>query len=149
MPAEQNNFYNKRLKSFAHENRYEMTKAEACLWKFVLSSKKLGYSFNRQRPILNYIADFMCKELKLIIEVDGYSHFLDEIKIKDDNKQKALEGLGYTVIRFQDDEILNQIDRARVAILNCIEQIETKNSPPPSPSRGGQLITINKFKSYI
>jgi very-short-patch-repair endonuclease len=58
MPTENNNFYNKRLQSFAHENRYEMTKAEACLWKFVLSGKKLGYTFNRQRPVLNFIADF-------------------------------------------------------------------------------------------
>lgn len=134
MPTEQNNFYNKRLQSFAHENRYEMTKAEACLWKFVLSSKKLGYTFNRQRPILNYIADFMCKELKLVIEVDGYSHFLDEIKIKDEKKQEELENSGYTVIRFQDSEILTQIDRVRLAILNCIEQIENKKNPPPTPS---------------
>lgn len=137
MPTEGNNFYNKRLQSFAHENRYEMTKAEACLWKFVLSSKKLGYTFNRQRPILNYIVDFMCKELKLVIEVDGYSHFLDEIKIKDEKKQKELENSGYTVIRFQDSEILTQIDRVRLAILNCIEQIENKKNPPPTPSRGG------------
>jgi len=136
MPTERNNFYNKKLQPFAHENRYEMTKAEACLWKFVLSGKKLGYTFNRQRPVSNYIADFMSKELKLIIEVDGYSHTLDEIKIKDEKKQKELENLGYTVIRFQDSEILNQIDRVRIVILNCIEQLENKN-PPPAPSRGG------------
>ena len=136
MSIEQNNFYNKRLQTFAHEKRYEMTKAEACLWKFVLSTKKTGYTFNRQRPVLNYIADFMCKELKLIIEVDGYSHFLDEIKMKDEKKQKALENLGYTVIRFQDSEILNQIDRVRIAILNCIEQIETKKTLPLPPPEG-------------
>ncbi len=136
MPTENNNFYNKRLQSFAHENRYEMTKAEACLWKFVLSSKKLGYTFNRQRPVLNYIADFMCKELKIIIEVDGYSHFLDEIIIKDEKKQKELENIGYTVIRFQDSEILNQIDRVSIAILNCIEQIESKKILPLPPPEG-------------
>ncbi len=126
MPAENNNFYNKRLQSFAHENRYEMTKAEACLWKFVLSGKRLGYTFNRQRPVLNFITDFMYKELKLIIEVNGYSHFIDDVIIKDEKKQNKLKNLGYTVIRFQDSEILNQIDRVRIAILNCIEQIESK-----------------------
>jgi very-short-patch-repair endonuclease len=136
MPTENNNFYNKRLQSFAHENRYEMTKAEACLWKFVLSGKKLGYTFNRQRPVLNFIADFMCKELKLIIEVDGYSHFIDDVIIKDEKKQNKLENLGYTVIRFQDSEILNQIDRVRIAILNCIEQIESKKILPLPPPEG-------------
>jgi very-short-patch-repair endonuclease len=136
MPTENNNFYNKRLQSFAHENRYEMTKAEACLWKFVLSGKKLGYTFNRQRPVLNFIADFMCKKLKLIIEVDGYSHFIDDVIIKDEKKQNKLENLGYTVIRFQDSEILNQIDRVRIAILNCIEQIESKKILPLPPPEG-------------
>lgn len=136
MPAENNNFYNKRLQSFAHENRYEMTNAEACLWKFVQLGKKLGYTFNRQRPVLNFIADFMCKKLKLIIEVDGYSHFIDDVIIKDEKKQNKLENLGYTVIRFQDSEILNQIDRVRIAILNCIEQIESKKILPLPPPEG-------------
>jgi len=116
MPTHQNNFYNKNLKSFAHKKRYEMTKAEACLWKYVLSSKKTGYTFNRQRPVLNFIVDFMCKELKLVIEVDGYSHFLDETIVKDEHKQKTLEDSDYNVIRFRDAEILEQIDRVRIAI---------------------------------
>ena len=136
MPTEKNNFYNKHLKSFAHENRYEMTKAEACLWKFVLSSKKTGYTFNRQRPILNFIADFMSKELKLIIEVDGYSHFLDEVIIKDEKKQKTLEEIGYTVIRFRDSEVLNQIDRVRLAVQNTIDQIENNKILPLPPPEG-------------
>jgi very-short-patch-repair endonuclease len=113
-----------------------LTKAEACLWKFVLSSKKTGYTFNRQRPVLNFIADFMCKELKLIIEIDGYSHFLDEVITKDNKKQKALEELGFAVIRFTDSEVLNQIERVRIAIMNCVEQIENKNILPLPPPEG-------------
>lgn len=136
MTSDQNNFYNKKLKSFAHEKRYEMTKAEACLWKYVLSSKKTGYTFNRQRPILNFIVDFMCKELKLIIEVDGISHFTEETILKDELKQKALEEKGYTLIRFRDPEILSQIDRVRLAILNCISQIEERNILPLPPPKG-------------
>ncbi|MBI3519289.1 MAG: endonuclease domain-containing protein [Bacteroidetes bacterium] len=136
MSTENNNFYNKSLKNFAHGKRYEMTKAEACLWKFVLSSKKLGYTFNRQRPILNFIVDFMCKDLKLIIEVDGYSHFIEEIISKDEIRQQTLENLGYTVIRFRDSEILNQIDRVRIAILNSIEQIENNKILPLPPPKG-------------
>lgn len=136
MTSGQNNFYNKKLKSLAHDKRYEMTKAEACLWKYILSSKKTGYTFNRQRPILNFIVDFMCKELKLIIEVDGVSHFYDETIIKDEFKQKTLEDAGYTVIRFRDPEILTQIDRVRFAIMNCILQIEDKAILPLPPPKG-------------
>jgi very-short-patch-repair endonuclease len=77
-------FYNKGLQRFARQNRTYGTKAEASLWKFILKGKKLGYQFNRQRPILNYIADFMCVRLKLIIEVDGITHN-SELAIKNDS----------------------------------------------------------------
>ena len=139
MSADQNNFYNKKLKSLAHDKRYEMTKAEACLWKYVLSSKKTGYTFNRQRPILNFIVDFMCKELKLIIEVDGISHFTEEVMSKDELKQKALEEKGYSVIRFSDLEVLSRIDGVRLAILNCISQIEKGNILPLPPLEGDKV----------
>lgn len=67
-----NHLYNKNLQPFANRQRNEMTKAEACLWKYVLRASKLkGYGFRRQRPVLHYIADFMCKPLMLIIEVDA------------------------------------------------------------------------------
>ncbi|SMO79124.1 endonuclease domain-containing protein [Gracilimonas mengyeensis] len=68
-------YYNKKLKPVAKSLRQRMTKAEACLWKYALKNRQhRGYTFNRQRPVLDYVADFMCKELKLIIEVDGSSH---------------------------------------------------------------------------
>jgi len=72
--ANKNNLwhYNHTLKHFANTNRKDMTKAEACIWKYLLSGKQMmDFSFRRQRPVLNFIADFMCKELMLIIEVDG------------------------------------------------------------------------------
>lgn len=76
-----------------------MTKAEACLWKFVLKSKQLKrYQFRRQRRVLNYIADFMCMELMLIIEVDGISHDWEETVLKDEKKQIDLEAAGFTII---------------------------------------------------
>ena len=77
--------YNRRLKNFAKANRHDMTKAEACLWKYALSGRKLlGYQFKRQRPILNYIADFVCLDLKLVIEVDGYTHQFVEFETATD-----------------------------------------------------------------
>ena len=57
-----------------------MTKAEACLWKYVLRAGKMkSFQFRRQRPVLNYIADFMCKELMLIIEVDGITDSWEDV----------------------------------------------------------------------
>jgi very-short-patch-repair endonuclease len=89
--ANKQNFwaYNKNLQPYANNLRKRMTKAEACLWKYVLRASKMkDYGFRRQRPIMNYIADFMCKELMLIIEVDGYSHWHDEAKLNDEEREK-------------------------------------------------------------
>ena len=76
MPGKHDNHsYNKNLQPFANKLRKQMTKAEACLWKYVLRASYLkGYPFRRQRPVLNYIADFICMELMLVIEVDGITH---------------------------------------------------------------------------
>jgi very-short-patch-repair endonuclease len=118
-----------------------MTKAEICLWKYVLRGKMTGYTFNRQRPVLNYIVDFMCKPLKLIIEVDGITHLDPKVAIKDVLRQKALESVGFVVIRFKDEEVLGQIESVRDHVLRAMElQKETlpltpseKRNPPPFP----------------
>ncbi len=87
-----NNYaYNKNFQHFANKLRKEMTKAEAALWKYALKARAMkGYQFRRQRPVLNYIADFMCKELRLVIEVDGYTHDFEETIVKDDKKDSDL-----------------------------------------------------------
>ena len=119
------NFYNKNLKSFAIDKRKEMTKAEACLWKYALKSKQMDVIFNRQRPVLNYIADFMCKELKLIIDVDGYSHTLDDVIEKDLIRQTHLETCGFKMLRFKDSEILNEMARVRSVIYDTIQELKS------------------------
>lgn len=126
--------YKKELKRNANSLRHSMTKAEACLWKYALRAGQMnGYKFGRQRPVLNYIADFMCKEIKLVIEVDGYSHRFEEVIRNDEEKQKALEKAGFTLLRFSDDEVLNAIKRVRQVIWDTIEKLQ----PPPSPSVRG------------
>lgn len=122
--TQQNNFYNKSLKPFANQNRHRATKAEACLWKHALRAKQTGYTFNRQRPVLNYIVDFMCKPLKLIIEVDGFTHLFDEVKKNDKVRQENLEMAGFTVIRFTDNEVLTDIGSVIESILSVIKKLE-------------------------
>jgi len=129
----ENHFYNKTLHPYANRLRKEMTKAEACLWKYVLRAKKLrGFQFRRQRPVLNYIADFMCMELMLIIEVDGITHHWEETIKKDEIRQKDLEDAGFTVIRFSDEEILNRIQVVCDYLEDCIEKkLNQQLNPPP------------------
>lgn len=90
-----NNHYNKNLKGFARKLRKDGTRSEAVLWRDVLSRKQmLGYRFLRQRPIDNYIADFFSKELKLIIELDGYTHQFEEVANNDRVREERLKYFG-------------------------------------------------------
>jgi very-short-patch-repair endonuclease len=119
-----NHHYNKNLQPNANRLRKEMTKAEACLWKYVLRAGKMkGFQFRRQRPVLIYIADFMCKELMLIIEADGSIHQLEEVIKNDKIRQRALEDAGFTVLRFTNEEVLKDI----VSVCGYLEEwIEKK-----------------------
>ena len=118
-----NHSYNKNLQPNANRLRKEMTKAEACLWKYVLRAKKMkGFQFRRQRPVLNYIADFMCKELMLVVEVDGSIHHLEEVAKNDLERQKALEEAGFTVVRFTNEEVLENINAVYSFLEDWIEK---------------------------
>lgn len=95
MKASKDNFYgyNKDLQPAASRLRKEMTKAEACLWKYILRAGGMkGFTFRRQRPVLTYVADFMCKELMLILEVDGITHDHEETIQHDIARQKIWKG---------------------------------------------------------
>jgi very-short-patch-repair endonuclease len=125
---EDNNNYNKQLHPLATALRKNMTKAEACLWKYALRAGMMkDYTFKKQRPILNYIADFICIELKLIIEVDGLTHSFTEVQLKDEQKRKDLESSGFTVMRFTDSEVLNNMDGVFQFIYNWIEEFEKRS----------------------
>lgn len=127
-----NNFrYNKSLKRFARANRNNATKAEACIWKYALSKKKTGFTFKRQIPALNYIADFMCQELKLIIEVDGITHHREGAYQKDMIRQKKLESVGFTVLRFSDEAVLGSMDDVQRMVQEVIEGLTS--SPKSHP----------------
>ena len=80
-------------------------------WNNLLRKNQcFGLRFLRQRPILDYIVDFMCPELKLIIEIDGYSHQFEYVYENDVIRQKTLESSGYRFLRFTDDEVMNDFN---------------------------------------
>jgi very-short-patch-repair endonuclease len=120
--------YNGKLQSYANKNRKNMTKAEACIWKYVLGSKQMmGYQFRRQRPVLNYIADFMCKELMLIIEVDGITHLWEEVSKKDITRENDLIKVGFNILRFSDNEVLSDINNVIRVIESYIYDFKGKS----------------------
>lgn len=122
-----NHHYNKRLKPIARKLRNNMTRAEATLWKYGLRNKqRRGFTFNRQRPVLDYVVDFMCKELSLIIEVDGNSHDHPKVQRDDKVRQDKLEAAGYTVLRFTNEEVLTNMDSVCRRIDEEISMVEVK-----------------------
>lgn len=117
--------YNPLLKTYANKNRNSMTKVEACIWKFLLGGKQMmGYSFRRQRPVLNYIADFLCKDLMLIVEIDGITHQWEEVAQKDEKRTTKLQEIGFTIIRFTDEEVLNDMQNVNRTLTYFIEEFE-------------------------
>ncbi len=117
-----NHHYNKGLKAFARAHRNRSTKAEIRLWCELLRKQQMkGLSFLRQRSIGNYIADFFCKELKLIIETDGISHSWEGAAERDAKRTEVLATLGYSVLRFDDEDVMKNINYVRETIESWID----------------------------
>ncbi len=108
--------YNKNLKEFSRRLRNNSTLSEVLLWEYLRAGKMMGYKFNRQKPLLNYIVDFYCKSLNLIIEIDGESH--NHKYDMDLKRQKELENKDLFFLRFDDLIVKNDIDN----VLRSIEQ---------------------------
>ena len=105
------------LRDFTKNNRKNPTMAERILWQYI-RGKSLGCSFRRQHIIDIFIADFICIEEKLIIELDGGYHSLPQQQISDEERTKRLNTLGYKVIRFTNDEVIGNIE----GVINIIKQ---------------------------
>ena len=103
------------------------TDAEALLWFHLRDRRMANHKFRRQRPIGPYFADFACIEIKLIVELDGGQHV--EAAVYDADRTRFLEGQGYRVLRFWNNEVLMQTDAVRGRILQAL----LGGSPHPSP----------------
>lgn len=111
------------LKQYANENKMFMTDAERLLWN-LLKAKGIGYKFRRQHIIGEYIVDFANLHYKLVVEVDGKYHFKGDQPVADDIRTSDLNKMGYTVIRFTNDEVLNNIHQVEWQIKNVIKKME-------------------------
>ncbi len=124
--------YNPKLKELARILRKQSTLSEILLWKEI-KGKAYGVEFHRQVPLLNYIVDFYCHELKLAIEIDGLSH--DHKIDYDSNRQKELEEYEITFLRFPDLQVKKDMFNVLRALEITIDEIKRKTSPRP-PSKG-------------
>ncbi|MGK2863572.1 MAG: endonuclease domain-containing protein [Chitinophagaceae bacterium] len=92
--------YNPKLKDLAKKLRRTMTFSEVKLWNELKNGQMMGYDFDRQRPIGNYIVDFFCKDLQLALEIGGITHDDEKQMMQDELRQEEIEILGIRILRF-------------------------------------------------
>ena len=120
-----NHHYNTNLKEYAHELRTaSVSKAEKYIWKALLSRKQMGVAFKRQRPISNFIVDFFSAEIHLVIEIDGISHL--NKGDYDAYRENKLKELGFTIIRFSEGEVLQNIEDVHQQIYRVVELLKER-----------------------
>ena len=100
--------YRARLTSRAQALRHDPTPAEKKLWYELL--RDLPHKFTRQKPLGRYVADFYCSRLRLVIELDGDSHYTDRAQCYDEMRTILLEQQGLRVIRFTNTEVLQNFE---------------------------------------
>jgi len=128
----------------AEELRNRMTPAEEILWKHIhINQWKL--KFRRQHPIWNYVADFYCHGIKLVIELDGSVHEAEDVKKNDEAREKHLKELGLTVLRFKNKEVFKNITFVLKTISKTIETLQNT----PLVGGGKSILYIIKIGGNI
>ena len=115
------------LSERARELRREQTLAEKHAWYLLRDRRTLGLKFRRQVAIDDFIVDFYCDELKLVIEIDGDVHEQDAHKKRDEARDKRLTELGYTILRFSNALVINDPD----VLIQAVRQFVTLTLPSP------------------
>jgi len=112
--------------------RKNQTEAEKLLWYYLRNKQFQGFKFRRQLPIGNYVVDFVCESLKVIIELDGSQHM--DAELYDNERARYLLSLGYKVLRYWNNELLSQTD----AVLESIRLNLSKRANLKSPLLAGE-----------
>jgi very-short-patch-repair endonuclease len=120
--------YNPKLKDLAKRLRNDCTLGEILLWKELNNKQMYGYDFHRQKPLLNYIVDFYCHELNLVIEIDGQYHNHEEKDQADLLRDKELENYDLTIFQFTEQEVRKDM----LNVLRTIEKHVLEHTPIPS-----------------
>lgn len=124
--------YNKLLNPLAKLLRKRMTFSEVILWNHLKNFQMMGYDFDRQRPILNFIVDFYCKDLRLVIEVDGITHLNESAYSKDLIRDDAMKEYDIAIIRLDALKVVNQTAESVKIIENWIVYFELTHPTHPT-----------------
>lgn len=125
-----------KMKHLVREMRKEPTVAEKKLWQKLRSFKLDKLKFRRQHSIYKFVVDFYCKEIKLIIEVDGEIH--DYQKKYDLIRQEFLEELGYKVLRLKNEEVINNLSK----VLKMIRDYKNSYNPTQTLPASGEGVKV-------
>ncbi len=117
------------IKTNSRKLRSELTEAETHLWQHLKARQVCDKKFRRQHPVGNYILDFACIEARLAIEVDGGQH--SEMQSQDNLRTAWLETQGWKVLRFWNNEVLQNIEGVLEKVLKTLKT-DKINIPPPS-----------------
>lgn len=120
-------FNPKRTKAQRKYLRNNMTKAEVMLWSKLKGRNMLDYKFRRQHGIENYIVDFYCPELNLVIEVDGESHYTLEGKKHDETRTEFLNELDIYILRFTNPQVKQNLEGVLKDIISAIKKLEQED----------------------
>lgn len=121
-----------QLHGFAREMRRQSTEPEKRLWRRLSRSQLGGFKFRRQAVIGPFIADFLCPSKALIVEVDGWTHKDD---LKDARRDEALGSLGFSVLRFTNTDVMENVEGVLTRILKALRQAPDRwQAPHPNPS---------------
>ena len=130
------------LKTFARSMRAAPTDAEAVIWRQLRAHRFVGNKFKRQQPIGKYIVDFVCFEAKLVVEVDGGQH---NESVADSIRDAWLESQGFVVLRFWNNEVMQNLEGVLMRILELL-------APSPQPlsheGRGAKSASSNADASF-
>ena len=118
----------KQIFQYAEALRKNMTVAEKIIWER-LSKNQLAVRIRRQHPIWKYIADYYCHELKFVIEIDGGIHLSKENKEYDIGREITLNEFGIEIIRFTNEQVINETDRVIKVIADKITELKKNKSP--------------------
>jgi len=124
------------LKERARQLRRDRTDAEKKLWARLRSRQLSGFKFRRQFVIGSFIIDFCCFEQRLVVELDGGQHA--NKTVTDETRSAFLRSRGYTVLRFWDNEVFENIDGVLERIAQVLSECDEPQKPSPFPSPSGR-----------
>ncbi len=113
--------YNKSTETLKRKNlRSNMPPAEVILWSQLKGRQIGGYKFRRQYSVEKFVVDFYCPELKLAIEIDGESHFVEGAVERDEERQRIVESTGIRFVRFTNRDIYEKLHGVLCKINECV-----------------------------